>query len=404
MVDAFSGEEVERYSRQMLLPQIGVEGQKRIRDGRVLIVGCGGLGCPAALYLAGAGVGVIGLVDRPGDVVERSNLHRQIAHSNERVGVDKVDSAVSAIKALNPAIQVETHTEFTPSNAVTLTGRYGIVLDCTDNVASRYLINDACSLSRTPLVSGSAIGFEGQLTVYGLYPETPCYRCIFPSPPPPQCVGSCASAGVLGPVPGTIGTLQALEALKILGKIPDSETLAGRMLLFDGLGMAFKTVTLRQRMPTCKVCSSEPSIDVENFDYHHFATGGSKSASATSPLPSDWRMSVETFCNLRRPSKNSKDSREYFLLDVRPAEQFAMCRLPEATNIPLDLLKSDPVQTALVHERARSHSQVIVLCRRGNQSQSAVRHLREHGVSTALDVQGGLAAWHHQVDQSFPLY
>jgi adenylyltransferase and sulfurtransferase len=404
----FSGDEVERYSRQMLLPQVGVRGQRLLRAGSVLIVGAGGLGCPAALYLSGAGVGTVGLVDRPGDLVERSNLHRQIAHADMRVGQDKVASVATAIAALNPLVTICTHTHFAPSNAVELVRQYDVVLDCTDNVASRYLVNDACAAARTPLVSGSAIGLEGQLTVYGLTRETPCYRCIFPVPPPPACVGSCSSAGVLGPVPGTIGTLQALEALKIVAKIENSSPLAGRLLLFDATELVFRNVKLRGRVETCKACSDTPVISVAEFDYAAFAadTASVRDDDVKNrllrPLPDELRISVAKFSAMRDVPR-----RQYHLVDVRPPEQFAMCSLPESVNIPLDTMQfhGEPVQSVLDGiAKLGADSPVVVLCRRGIESQDAVRLLHAHGVASVVDVKGGLQAWHHEIDKSFPLY
>jgi adenylyltransferase and sulfurtransferase len=408
---SFRGEEVERYSRQMLLPQVGVRGQKLLRDSRILIVGAGGLGCPAAMYLAGAGIGTVGLVDRPGDLVERSNLHRQIAHTNARVGMDKVASVATAILALNPLVAIRTHSHFAPDNAVELAREYDVVLDCTDNVASRYLINDACAAARTPLVSGSAIGLEGQLTVYGLTRDTPCYRCVFPVPPPPSCVGSCASAGVLGPVPGTIGTLQALEALKILAKIDGAKPLAGRLLLFDATEAVFRTVKLRGRVGTCIACCDAPTLVVSDFNYHAFAAGKLGSGGGTdlpaakeSPLslPDEWRIAATDLKCLRDAAKS-----RYHLVDVRPAEQFAMCSLPEAQSIPFDTMFScgEPVNGVINRiAKLAVDARVVVMCRRGNKSQEAVRLLQEHGVSPVVDVKGGLEAWHYEVDTTFPLY
>jgi adenylyltransferase and sulfurtransferase len=408
---SFQGEEVERYSRQMLLPQVGVRGQKLLRESRILIVGAGGLGCPAAMYLAGAGIGTVGLVDRPGDLVERSNLHRQIAHSNARVGMDKVDSVATAILALNPLVAIRTHSHFGPDNAVELAREYDVVLDCTDNVASRYLINDACAAARTPLISGSAIGLEGQLTVYGLTRETPCYRCVFPVPPPPSCVGSCSSAGVLGPVPGTIGTLQALEALKILAKIDGAKPLAGRLLLFDAAEAVFRTVKLRGRVGTCIACCDAPTLVVADFNYQAFAAGKLGSGAGTDlpaakespqPLPDELRIAASDLKCLRDAAKS-----RYHLVDVRPAEQFAMCSLPEAQSIPFDSMYAcgEPVKDVINRiSKLAVDARVVIMCRRGNKSQEAVRLLQEHGVSSVVDVKGGLEAWHCEVDTTFPLY
>lgn len=396
------GADVERYSRQLLLPSFGLDGQVRLRSARVLIVGVGGLGCPAALYLSGAGVGTLGLVDRPGEVVERSNLHRQIAHKNANVGMDKVTSAEMAIRALNPSVNLVSHKKIDPTNAVQLVSGYDIVLDCTDNVRSRYLVNDACVAARVPLVSGSAIGLEGQLTVYGLHESTPCYRCLFPKPPPPQCVGSCDSAGVLGPVPGTIGTLQALEALKILAGIQGAESLAGRLLLFDAASAEFRTVKLRHRVQHCPACGDCPSIVVANFDYDTFAFGRappSQGGSGQAPkgLPDSRRISAKQYAEMRERARSSTS--HFLLLDVRPRAQFAMCALEEARNIPEDELRG-----ALLDSLRAEQRPVIIVCRRGNASQRAAKTLLDAGLNDVVDVRGGLQAWHHEVDKEFPLY
>lgn len=401
----FRSDEVERYSRQMLLPQIGVRGQSLLACSKALVIGVGGLGCPAALYLAGAGVGTIGLVDRPGDVVERSNLHRQIAHAEDRVGEDKVESAAIAIRALNANVEVRTHSEFVPSSAVALVVEYDVVLDCTDNVMSRYLASDACAASRTPLVSGSAIGLDGQLTVYCLAEDTPCYRCVFPAPPPPACVGSCATAGVLGPVPGTIGTLQALEALKILAKIERTTTLASRFLLFDASEMVFRTVKLRGRVKSCLACSAESEFAVALFDYDSFASGGEKGDMKEPSLPPEYRINVQTLADMR----DEASPKPFFLLDVRPKEQYDMCSLAGSTNIPMSTLCNEPssvetVKSGIASSTSSVDLPVVVLCRRGNQSQDGVRVLRSAGLANTVDVVGGLQAWHREIDRSFPLY
>jgi adenylyltransferase and sulfurtransferase len=402
----FRSDEVERYSRQLLLPQLGVRGQSLLASSKALIVGIGGLGCPAALYLAGAGVGTIGLVDRPGDVVERSNLHRQIAHGEDRVGTGKVESAAIAIKALNSNVNLRTHSEFVPGSAAALVADYDVVLDCTDNVASRYLVNDACAASRTPLVSGSAIGLDGQLTVYCLNEGTPCYRCVFPAPPPAACVGSCATAGVLGPVPGTIGTLQALEAMKILAKIDCTTTLASRLLLFDGAEMVFRTVKLRQRDKSCVSCGVGANFALHAFDYEAFASGsGAALSKQVPPLPDEWRIDVHALADLRK----AQASKPFVLLDVRPKAQYDMCSLPGSTSIPLSVLRAEPSAVDIVRREVSSSTSldelpVVVLCRRGNQSQEGVRLLRNAGFENAVDVIGGLQAWHAYIDSSFPLY
>lgn len=402
--ESLTSAEIERYSRQLLLPQFGVRGQKRLRSSRALIVGVGGLGCPAALYLAGAGVSVLGLVDRPRDVVERSNLHRQVAHAENRVGTNKVQSAEISIRALNSDVQIEKHDEIVPGNAVQLVGRYDVVLDCTDNVMSRYLVSDACAAANVPLVSGSAIGMEGQLTVYCSGEDTPCYRCIFPQPPPPSCVGSCDSAGVLGPVPGIIGTMQALEALKLLAQIQRTNPLERKLLLFDAADSAFRSVKLRARSEACPACGDNPTVDVASFDYDKFALGieqhddtkksnGNADATAAKQSPSP-RLTVEEFSQMR------KDPSKYRLIDVRPQAEFEMCHLAEAKNYPLATLSS----SGLFLDADNSEQYTVFLCRRGNASQKALQLALNKGKQNVVDVVGGLQSWHHHIDSNFPLY
>lgn len=386
--------EVERYSRQLLLPQFGVGGQEKLKSSRVLIVGVGGLGCPACLYLAGAGVGTLGLVDRPNDVVERSNLHRQLAHADDRVGMNKVDSAEIAVRALNPMVEIEKHERFDKSNAVDLVKLYDLVLDCTDNVISRYLISDACATTRVPLISGSAIGLEGQLTLYCSSAEGPCYRCIFPRPPPPSCVGSCDSAGVLGPVPGTIGTLQALEALKFIAKIKNSETLERKLLLFDAADCSFRTVKLRPRAPSCDVCGESPNVNVSVFDYESFALGGEVNGKAESipQVRDELRISAAEFAQLRQKGG-------YKLIDVRPESEYEMCHLPEASSHPLKAM-----QPSIIEKQNPEDLRTVLICRRGNASRIALQQFLDAGAKNVCDVVGGLESWHHDVDREFPLY
>lgn len=397
-------DEIERYSRQLLLPQFGVQSQLTLRRSRVLIIGLGGLGCPAALYLSGAGVGVLGLVDRPNDVVEKSNLHRQVAHAEKRVGMNKVESARVAITALNSHVRVETHQEIVPRNAVKLVKDYDVVLDCTDNVMSRYLISDACAVARVPLVSGSAIGLEGQLTVYCSSDETPCYRCIFPQPPPPSCVGSCDSAGVLGPVPGIIGTLQALEALKLLAKAKKTSVLEQRLLLFDATETSFRRVKLRPRVKTCVVCGDNPTVKVASFDYESFAIGscsledtsekGSLPRGLGNSLDPKYRLTVHQFNEMR------SSPLKYRLIDVRPTPEFDICHLREAESLPLNTLQASIDSMYFESEDVPT----VFVCRRGNASQTAVELCRTRGHENVFDITGGLQSWHYEIDKNFPLY
>lgn len=392
---SINASDVERYSRQLLIPQFGPPGQQKLKESRVLVVGLGGLGCPAALYLAGAGVGTIGLVDRPNDVVEKSNLHRQLAHSEARVGTNKVASAAIAIQMLNSNVAIEKHESFEPRNAVQLASSYNLVLDCTDNVASRYLVSDACAASKVPLLSGSAIGTDGQLTLYCKTADSPCYRCIFPKPPPSGCVGSCDSAGVLGPVPGVIGTLQALEAIKFLSCMNLTEDLDRRMLLFDGSTCTFRTVNLRSRLNNCDMCGESSQLKVPAFDYEKFARGdeGSDTKKA-SDIPSHCRITPEQFAEIRRSGSS------YKLIDVRPSQEFDMCHLDEAESWPLNALDHSTEMNRI----AQGTERLIIVCRRGNASQKALRYFLDAGRTDVCDVIGGLQGWHQVVDSSFPLY
>lgn len=391
--NSLESHEVQRYSRQLLLPCVGVKGQLHLRDARALIVGVGGLGCPVAMYLAGAGVGTIGLVDIPGEVVEVSNLHRQIAHTTKgaKLRTPKTESARNTIEALNPNVKVYIHGHFEPSNAVELCEKYDIVLDCTDNVRARYLVNDACAVTRTTLIHGAALGTDGTLTV--LCGDAPCYRCIFPEAPPPACVGSCDAAGVLGPVTGVIGSLMALEAMKILADMEGRETLTGRMMFFDGLRAEFRPVKLgRGKKKGCIACGEHSSLNVATFDYVRFVNGGPVEEKKT--LEDKYRISVQELNEIWK-----EDEKDVELVDCRPKVQFDMCSLEGFKNIPLDTMTSD-----VVEELAGINKKIVVLCRRGNKSQTATKLLLEAGKLNVVDVRGGLQAWHREIDDDFPFY
>ena len=402
-----SAPEIERYSRQLLLPSFGPSSQQALKSSSIVIIGAGGLGCPALLYLSGAGVGTLGIVDRPEETVEVSNLHRQTAHSTPKAGMLKIHSAKIAGEALNPMIDIKVHEEgFNEGNAEDILEEYDVALDCTDNVASRYLINDACISTKTPLVSGSAIGLEGQLTVYGLNKDTPCYRCLFPKAPPVTCVGSCDTGGVLGPIPGTIGTMQALEALKIVGKIKGARPLAGRMLIFDGGESIFRTVKLRKPNPDCVCCGRNRKVVVKKMNYKKFAAG----RLGTTEEMNDGTMNGHTkeynkHVNARRITAKhlAQHRQKYLLIDVRPTQQYNMCALPDSISVPISELNSDVVQYWEQQARERD-TDIALICRRGNQSQKAVREFRNAGVENARDVIGGLAAWSKDIDRRFPLY
>ncbi|KAK3926908.1 Adenylyltransferase and sulfurtransferase MOCS3 [Frankliniella fusca] len=400
--DKLSKDDIERFSRQIIIPTIGVKGQQLLKAASVLIVGAGGLGCPAAQYLTGTGIGHIGLVDY--DAVDRSNLHRQLLHTQENIGVSKVASAAGALKQLNSSIRISEHNiQLDSSNAIEIVQQYDIVIDATDNVATRYLLNDVCVISGKPLVSGSALRLEGQLTVYN-FNQGPCYRCIFPSPPPPETVTNCGDGGVLGAVPGVIGVLQALEVIKIV--LGWDGVLSGKLLLFSGEQSTFRNIRLRVKNPSCVICGDHPLI-TKLIDYEQFC--GAKASdkdNAINILREEQRVSPE----ILHSSFMCND--EGILIDVRDTVEFKMCSLPNSINIPLKSIdETSSIQKIkeIVECKKKTHQNcpVYVLCRRGNDSQRAVlkleKSLQEENVAVC-DLKGGLHAWARAIDSSFPIY
>lgn len=393
-ITKLNNNEIARYSRQIILSEIGVQGQLKLKRASVLVVGAGGLGCPSSLYLAGAGVGHIGLLDY--DEVELTNLHRQLLHTESTVGLTKVDSARAYLEELNSQIEVSTHhTQLTSDNALAFLERYDIIVDATDNVATRYLLNDACVLLKKPLVSGSALQLEGQLTVYN-HKSGPCYRCLFPTPPPPETVTNCGDGGVLGAITGVIGALQALESIKII--LGNDGVLSGRLLLFDGHQSAFRNLKLRGKKADCAVCSENASL-TKLIDYEQFCSmKATDKDSHLSLLKPHERVTAEEYKSLL--DRNVP----HVLIDVRGANQFEICQLPSSINVPIeDILKN----RRNVAEECRE-GDVFVVCRRGNDSQLAVQHLaplfEERGLSAPRDIVGGLHAWARNVDREFPIY
>jgi adenylyltransferase/sulfurtransferase len=401
-----SRDEVCRYSRQAILPAFGPTAQARLCRGSVLVVGAGGLGSPAALYLVAAGVGRLGVVDR--DAVELSNLHRQVIHGEASVGAHKADSAAAALRALNSSVAVEPHRGgLTPANAVALVRAYDVIVDATDNAPTRYLLSDACAVARRPLVSGAAIGADGQLSVYCAGGDCPCYRCLFPEPPAAGNCARCADAGVLGPVPGVVGALQALEAIKILAGV--GAPLARRLLALDFMAPRFHLVKLRPRAAGCAACGDAPTIteaSLPAYDYAAF-TGQAPSDGPPPPLtllrPGERRAPAELAALL-------KEGAPLVLLDVRPAEQFALAALPGALNCPFQKLDAHlPVIRAALAAAGgvagAAPPALVVVCRRGNDSQRAVAALRgEPAAAHAVDLAGGMEAWAREADAEFPLY
>ncbi|KAM6164400.1 adenylyltransferase and sulfurtransferase MOCS3 [Rhynchocyon petersi] len=407
---ALSRDEILRYSRQLVLPELGVHGQLRLVTASVLVVGCGGLGCPLAQYLAAAGVGRIGLVDY--DVVEMSNLARQVLHDEALAGQAKAFSAAASLRRLNSAVQCVPYAQaLTPATALDLVRHYDVVADCSDNAPTRYLVSDACVLAGRPLVSASALRFEGQLTVYH-YGGGPCYRCVFPQPPPAETVTNCADGGVLGVVTGVLGCLQALEVLKIAAGLGPSYS--GSLLLFDALRGRFRSIQLRPRRPDCAACGELPTV-TSLQDYEAFcgssATDKCRSLHLLSPHE---RVSVTDYKRLL------DGGAPHVLLDVRPQVEVDICRLPHALHIPLKQLErrdaaSLKILTEAIQGGKRGTQQgaalpVYVICKLGNDSQKAVKILqsltaaREFDSSTVQDVVGGLMAWAAKIDETFPQY
>ncbi len=379
---ALSNEEVLRYSRHLIMPEVGMEGQLKLKRAKVLCIGTGGLGAPLGLYLAAAGVGRIGVVDF--DAVDLTNLQRQILFSTEDVGRPKIEAAAERLRHLNPDIQIDRHeTKLTSENALDLFREYDIVVDGTDNFPTRYLVNDACILLGKPNVYGSISRFEGQVSVFG-YEGGPCYRCLYPEPPPPGLVPSCAEGGVLGVLPGIVGSLQAVEAIKlILGK---GEPLVGRLLLFDALAMRFRELKLRKN-PACPVCGDHPTIKTL-IDYAEFC--GIRGEEA--PMP---QTSVPEITPRELKSRLDRGD-DLFILDVREPHEYQICNLG-GYLLPLgDLPKR-------VSELDSSR-EIIAHCRSGKRSAEATEFLQKAGFRKVLNLKGGILAWSDEVDPSVPKY
>ncbi len=381
-------EEVGRYSRHLIMPEVGVDGQRRLKAARVLCIGAGGLGSPAALYLAAAGVGTIGLVDF--DAVDSSNLQRQIIHGTPDVGRPKLDSARDRLQELNPNVRFEGHeTALTSKNALDILREYDVVVDGTDNFPTRYLVNDACVILRKPNAYGSIFRFEGQASVFAVK-DGPCYRCLYPEPPPPGLVPSCAEGGVLGVLPGIIGTIQATEAIKLILGV--GEPLVGRFLIYDALRMRFRELKLR-RDPECPVCGDRPTVR-ELIDYEQFCGVRPAAQAAASTLPAEQEVTVEDL-------KQAQDRREpLFLLDVREPQEFQICRIPGSTLIPLGEL---PNRLGEIPSGPGAPP-IVVHCKSGVRSAKAVKLLRDRGVADARNLKGGILAWIDRIDPTQPKY
>jgi len=379
-----TNDEIRRYSRHLVLPEVGVEGQEKLKAASVLCIGAGGLGSPVAMYLAAAGVGRIGLVDF--DVVDETNLQRQIIHGTRDIGRPKLQSATETIRDINPHVVVEGHeTRLTSENALDIFKPYDVVIDGTDNFPTRYLSNDACVLLKKPNIYGSIFRFEGQASVFAPHLGGPCYRCLYPEPPPPGMVPSCAEGGVLGVLPGVIGVIQATEAIKlILGR---GEPLIGRLLLYNALDMHFREMRLR-RDKNCPVCGEHPTV-TKLIDYFQFCGVEPESPATAQPGP-DEITAIELAAMLRGGTK-------FTLVDVREPAEWAICRIPGATLLPLSELPAR-------HREMPKDQPVVLHCKSGKRSMKALQFLRQHGHQDLKSVRGGIEAWATDVDPSCPKY
>jgi molybdopterin/thiamine biosynthesis adenylyltransferase/rhodanese-related sulfurtransferase len=383
-----TNDELGRYSRHLILPEVGMEGQQRLKAAKVLCVGTGGLGSPLALYLAAAGIGTLGLIDF--DTVDSSNLQRQIIHSTKDIGRKKIDSAQEKLNALNPALNVVKHdTMLTSANALEIFAQYDIVADGTDNFQTRYLVNDACVLLNKPNAYGSIFRFEGQASVFATE-DGPCYRCLYPEPPPPGLVPSCAEGGVLGILPGIVGVIQATEVIKlILGK---GEPLIGRLLMVDALSMRFRELKLRKN-PDCPVCGVNPTV-TELIDYNQFCGIAPEPAEAAQVKNGIPQISVKEL--KRRLDKKETNNDNFLLLDVREPYEVQIAqiggKLIPQNDVPNRLGELNPEQEILVH------------CRSGARSQKIAEFLKANGFQKVSNVAGGILAWSDEIDPKIQKY
>jgi adenylyltransferase/sulfurtransferase len=372
-------DEVRRYARHLSLAEVGRDGQRRLKAARVLLVGAGGLGSPAALYLAAAGIGTLGIVES--DVVDATNLQRQILHGTSELGRPKLESAARRLADLNPGVRVQPHAvRLTSANALDVLRGYDVVIDGSDNFPTRYLVNDACALLGLPDVYGAILRFEGQVSIFDAR-RGPCYRCLFRDPPPPGLVPDCATAGVLGVLPGVIGSLQALEAIKLL--LGRGDTLLGRLLMFDGLAATFREIRLTKD-PDCPLCGAAPTIR-QLIDYEEFC-----GMANTTPRDNGDVTAVEL-------DKERGVNPNLVLVDVRESFEWDICRLPGAVLIPMGELEDRLGELD-------KQKDVVAYCHTGRRSRIALDLLREAGFSRARHLAGGIAAWSHDVDPATPTY
>jgi len=384
MSGELTSQEVARYSRHLIMPEVGMDGQKKLKASSVLLIGAGGLGSPLALYLAAAGVGRIGLVDF--DVVDFSNLQRQILHGTPDVGRSKLQSAKDKLTAINPEVRVDLYeTHITSANALEILGPYDIVIDGTDNFPTRYLVNDACVLLKKPNVYGSIFRFDGQASVFHP-PQGPCYRCLYPEPPPPGEVPSCAEGGVLGILPGLVGCIQATEAVKLI--IGKGTPLIGRLLLYDALEMTFQEFKVR-RNPRCPMCGDKPTI-TQLIDYEQFC-GLRGQETKPVPTPASEEITVDELQVLLLSAAKP------IVLDVRNPEEAQICCIPGTTLLPLPELP----QRFRELDKDREY---LVHCKSGMRSAKAIAFLKQQGFTKLRNVKGGILAWAERIDASMPRY
>jgi sulfur-carrier protein adenylyltransferase/sulfurtransferase len=378
-----SKDEILRYSRHLIMPEVGMEGQLKLKQAKVLCIGAGGLGSPLALYLAAAGVGRLGIVDF--DVVDFTNLQRQVMHGTADVGKPKLDSARQAVREINPNVEVVGYqTRLTSANALDLLVDFDIIVDGTDNFPTRYLVNDACVLLGKPNVYGSIFRFEGQVSVFDAR-QGPCYRCLYPEPPPPGLVPSCAEGGVLGVLPGIVGCIQAMEAIKLI--IGQGQPLIGRLLVFDALSIRFRELKLRKN-PECPVCGAQPTI-TRLIDYEQFCgIRDEEHTPVITGIPEITAQEVKKMMDEKKP---------FVLIDVREPHEFQICRIPGSTLVPLRELPKR------MHEINSAH-ETVVYCRSGQRSAKAVELLMKAGFQKIHNLKGGILAWSDQVDPSVPKY
>jgi len=373
-----TNKETARYSRHLIMPEVTPDGQRRLKAARVLCIGAGGLGSPTALYLAAAGVGTIGIVDL--DDVDLSNLQRQILHGTKDIGRSKLESARDRLRDINPEIDIELHKcRFSSANASQLVSRYDVVVDGSDNFPTRYLSNDVCVFARKPNVYGSVFRFEGQTTVFASHLGGPCYRCLFPEPPPADAVPNCAQAGVLGVLPGVIGMLQAIETIKLIVGI--GEPLIGRLLHFDALKVKFRELNLR-RDPQCPVCGNNPTI-FSPIDYEQFC-----GARDDQEIPAISAHELKRKMDAGEPLE---------LIDVRETFEYEIARIDGAKLIPLG-------EIAQRADELQRHRPIVVHCHSGQRSAQAVRLLQQRGFANVYNLEGGIDAWSDQIDPNVPKY